>query len=131
MKYLPFDGRRHTRETTRRIRICKLRCRRKRRCVNNSSMPANCRRTNENRILVSPFGLSALGGIIAVYFPVAPALFVHFADFLTSGSRLLIQIVGGQGGNYLELPRAGQLRRSLSSRFCFEFYQRKVGPART
>jgi SAM-dependent methyltransferase len=79
-----------------------------------------------------PFRESTLGGILAIHFLVAPALFVHFADSLTPEGRLLIETVGGHGGNYLELPRAGQLRRALSGSFDFEFYhERKVGPAGT
>jgi hypothetical protein len=64
-----------------------------------------------------PFGESTLGGILAIHFPVAPALFVHFADSLTPGGCLLIETVGGHGGNYLELPRAGQLSRALERQF--------------
>jgi len=77
-----------------------------------------------------PFEESTLGGILAIHFRVAPALLIHFADSLTPGGCLLIETVGGHGGNYLELPRAGQLRRALSRSFAFEFYhERKVGPA--
>jgi len=53
MKYLPSEGRRHTVETRRRIRICETCCRRNLRFVINSPMPANSRRTSKNRILVS------------------------------------------------------------------------------
>jgi SAM-dependent methyltransferase len=79
-----------------------------------------------------PFGGSTLGGILAIHFAVAPSLLVHFADSLTPGGCLLIETVGAQGGNYLELPRAGQLRLALNAGFSFELYQeRKVGPAGT
>lgn len=102
---------------------------------NRDHQPSKARLTSMQADLLRdpwPFGKSTLGGIFAVHFPVAPALFVHFADSLTPGGCLLIETVGGHGGNYLELPRAGQLRSALSGRFHFEFYhERKVGPADT
>lgn len=77
-----------------------------------------------------PFGKASLGGIIAIHFGVAPAFTEGFADSVTPGGCLLIETVGGQGGNYLELPGAGQLRSALCAAFDFEFYQeRKVGPS--
>jgi len=70
-----------------------------------------------------------LGGILAVHFPIVPALFSHFADSLTPKGCLLIETVGGQGENYLELPPAGWLRSALGGAFDFEFYEEsKVGP---
>ena len=102
---------------------------------NRNHQPSNARLRPMQADLLRcpwPFGKSTLGGILAIHFPVAPALLVHFADSLTPGGCLLIETVGGHGGNYLELPRAGQLRRALSGSFDFEFYhERKVGPAGT
>jgi SAM-dependent methyltransferase len=75
-----------------------------------------------------PFGAGAAGGILCVHFLLA-ALFPFFESSLLPGGCLLIETVPAHGGNYLELPRAGQLRSALQHAFSFEFYkERKAGP---
>jgi SAM-dependent methyltransferase len=65
-------------------------------------------------------------------------VFVHYLDALLfssvhcsliPGGRLYLETAGGQGGNYLELPKAGELYTLLSPRFQFDHYEeRPVGP---
>jgi SAM-dependent methyltransferase len=75
-----------------------------------------------------PFGEREFGGIIQVHF-LRPALFPVFAFSLVPGAYLLIETVPGHGGNYLELPRAGELNEQLSPDFELEAYvERKAGP---
>jgi hypothetical protein len=56
-------------------------------------------------------------------------LFSFFVASLAADGFLLIETVPGCGGNYLQLPSAGQLRSSFAENFDFIFYrERKVGP---
>ncbi len=78
-----------------------------------------------------PFGPSMLGGILDVHF-LDPSLFEDFTRSLRSGGYLLIETVGGYGGNYLELPKASELRRVLRRAFDITVYsERKVAPRGT
>jgi SAM-dependent methyltransferase len=76
-----------------------------------------------------PFATCAFGGIISVHF-LHRSLLAIFRTALMPGGLLLIETVPGCGGNYLELPKAGELRAALEDvfeiRYCRE---RKVGPA--
>ncbi len=75
-----------------------------------------------------PFAPYAAGGIINVHF-LLPALFQLFERSLSPGGYLLLETVSGHGGNYLELPRAGELRAVFEKRFQIDWYrERKVGP---
>jgi hypothetical protein len=75
-----------------------------------------------------PFGKATVGGIINVHF-LLPSLFSFFTASLSANGFLLIETVPGCGGNYLQLPRAGELRSSFAEDFDFIFYrERKVGP---
>jgi SAM-dependent methyltransferase len=75
-----------------------------------------------------PFGKATVGGIINVHF-LLPSLFSSFKASLFADGFLLIETVPGCGGNYLQLPRAGELRSSFADDFDFLFYrERKVGP---
>jgi SAM-dependent methyltransferase len=68
------------------------------------------------------------GGIICVHL-LLPSLFPVFARSLIPGAYLILETVAGHGGNYLELPEAGELRDKLSCGFELEFYKEKrVGP---
>jgi SAM-dependent methyltransferase len=65
-------------------------------------------------------------------------VFVHYLDLLLFPSvhqslmpdgYLYLETVGGQGGNYLELPETGELRTMFSPQFHLETYvERPVGP---
>ena len=52
-----------------------------------------------------------------------------FWSALVAGGYLFIETFGGQGQNYVDLPKAGQLRDLLSTQFDLASYrERKVGP---
>jgi SAM-dependent methyltransferase len=77
-----------------------------------------------------PFSKNSLSGIVCVHF-VDIGLFDAFKASLTSGGFFYFETFGGHGGNYLDLPRAGQVRDLLSKSFDLNFYQeKKVGPLR-
>jgi SAM-dependent methyltransferase len=75
-----------------------------------------------------PFPDNCFAGIICVHF-LDVALLEAFRSSLIAGGYLYIETFGGHGGNYLSLPRAGQLHHLLSPNFDLHFYrERKVGP---
>ena len=75
-----------------------------------------------------PFAKSSIGGIVNVHFLLI-RLFPHFESSLSPGGYLLLETVPGYGGNYLQLPKAGELRSLVKEAFELEFYkERKVGP---
>jgi len=75
-----------------------------------------------------PFGVCTLGGIICIHF-LLPTLFPFFENSLSPGGYLLLGTVPACGGNYLQLPKEGELRTTLSKAFNLEFYKEgKVGP---
>ena len=75
-----------------------------------------------------PFARESLGGACLVHF-LLPELFPKICSSLKMGSYLLIETVGGQGENYLQLPPRGRLRQRLSRCFEFDVYEeRSVGP---
>lgn len=75
------------------------------------------------------FQEATFGGIIQVHF-LRRELFPRFAFSLATGGYLLIETVPGCGGNYLELPKSGELRKELSRDFEITAYrERRVGPA--
>src|ERR1700687_484484 len=67
-----------------------------------------------------PFGSGSVGGIINVHF-LLPSLFPFFKMSLSPGGCLLIETVPGCGGNYLQLPKAGELRSLFAGDFDFVF----------
>ena len=69
-----------------------------------------------------PFGPRTVGGILNVHF-FTPRLFPFFARSLSPGGYLLFETVPGCGGNYLELPKAGEVRTALGKAFDVEFYK--------
>jgi SAM-dependent methyltransferase len=75
-----------------------------------------------------PFTTCFAGGIINVHF-LLPELFPFFERSLSPDGYLLLETVPGCGGNYLELPKAGELRSAFERAFDFEFYrERRAGP---
>jgi hypothetical protein len=74
-----------------------------------------------------PFADASFGTLVIVHF-IPEQWSVYFA-LLRSGGYLLFETMGGQGGNYLQLPIAGQMRALLDPRFRMSFYrERPVGP---
>jgi SAM-dependent methyltransferase len=77
-----------------------------------------------------PFAASFAGGIINVHF-LLPKLFPFLERSLSPGGYLILETVPGCGGNYLELPKAGELRSAFERNFRFDWYkEKKVGPLR-
>jgi hypothetical protein len=75
-----------------------------------------------------PFGQQTIGGIVLVDF-LDLSLLSLFENSLIADGYLLIETVSGRGGNYLELPKANELRRALEKSFYFRIYREvKVGP---
>jgi hypothetical protein len=75
-----------------------------------------------------PFGHRTIGGIVLVDF-IDRSLFKLFERSLVAGSYLLIETISNRGGNYLELPRAGELRTAFEKSFEFCLYEeREAGP---
>lgn len=76
-----------------------------------------------------PFAQRCFGAIVCIHF-LDVALLDAFRAALVMKGRLYIETFGGHGGNYLDLPKAGQLLDLLSPHFQLSFYrERKVGPA--
>jgi len=74
------------------------------------------------------FGPGTIGGIINIHF-LAIGLIPLFHSSLIPGGYLLIETVPGHGGNYLQLPKSGELRTILTARFELKFYkEHKAGP---
>ncbi len=75
-----------------------------------------------------PVARSIASAIICVHFAMVD-LIPTFLSSLKEGGYLYIETFGGQGQNFRELPKAGQLRELLSRQVEFRFYkERKVGP---
>jgi tellurite methyltransferase len=75
-----------------------------------------------------PFAQCELGGIVSVHF-LMPALFRQFESSLSPGGCMLIETVPAHGGNFVELPNEGELRRAFAEAFQFEFFKEKeAGP---
>jgi SAM-dependent methyltransferase len=74
-----------------------------------------------------PFRSRMFGAVLLVHF--IPKNWSNFFDLLHPGGCLLIETMGGQGGNYLQLPKAGEITARLGNSFTLEIYREKqVGP---
>lgn len=75
-----------------------------------------------------PFKPHTIGGIVLVDF-LDRSLFAIFERSLIPGGYIIIETVSGRGGNYLDLPRAEELRMAFERSVEFLFYREvKVGP---
>lgn len=75
-----------------------------------------------------PFRPRSIGGIILADF-LDRSLFRSFEISLIPGGYMLIETVSGRGGNYLGLPRAGELKTAFEKSFDILIYREvKVGP---
>jgi len=75
-----------------------------------------------------PFAQECFGAIVCVHFLDIELLDAFRASLITGG-HLYIETFGGHGGNYLDLPKAGQLCELLSPHFQLSFYrEHRVGP---
>jgi len=84
-----------------------------------------CADLEANRWPIAPSSVSA---IVCIHFSMI-TLMPRFVSSLRAGGCIYIETVGGQGQNYRELPRAGQLRDLLCRHADFRYYrEQKVGP---
>ena len=75
-----------------------------------------------------PVGERTIGGIVLVDF-LDRSLFQLFEYSLVAGGYLLIETIANRGGNYLELPKAGELRKAFERSLEFQVYkERQAGP---
>jgi SAM-dependent methyltransferase len=74
-----------------------------------------------------PFQKEIFGTLIIVHF--VPRHWKIYLALLRTGGCLVFETMGGQGGNYLQLPLRGQMREVLEPSFTISTYQeRPVGP---
>ena len=74
-----------------------------------------------------PFSESSFSAILCIHYPVQ--IITDLCAALKGGGWLYIETFGGHGKNYLELPKAGEIRHVLQG-FELAFYkERLVGPA--
>jgi SAM-dependent methyltransferase len=75
-----------------------------------------------------PVAPSSVSAIICIHFAMID-LVPNFMSSLQVGGHIYVETFGGQGQNFRELPKAGQLRELLSRHVEFRYYkERKVGP---
>jgi SAM-dependent methyltransferase len=75
-----------------------------------------------------PFLENAFSAVTCIHFPKLDLLDC-FRFSVVPGGLLFIETFGGQGQNYLDLPRVGQLRKAISKDHDLVFYREKsVGP---
>ena len=75
-----------------------------------------------------PFSPNSFSAIVCVHF-LDPTLFESFFVSLVDGGHIYIETFGGQGGNYLDLPKEGELPDQISSRFrVLRCQESHVGP---
>jgi len=75
-----------------------------------------------------PVAPSSVSAIICIHFAMLE-LVPSFMSSLQVGGHIYGETFGGQGQNFRELPKAGQLRELLSRHVEFKYYkERKVGP---
>ena len=75
-----------------------------------------------------PFGPRSFSAILCIHYPIQGIL-ADFDDQLIDGGHLFIETFGGQGGNYLELPKADEIRQALMNYKLLFYNERSVGPA--
>lgn len=71
-----------------------------------------------------PYSPSSVGGVVNIHFLHEPLL-KAFARSLVSGGLLVLETVDARGGNYLQLPEAGFLRKALGEHFEFLLYRER------
>jgi SAM-dependent methyltransferase len=74
-----------------------------------------------------PFGPSSFSAILCIHYPVQNIL-ADFDDQLMDGGHLFIETFGGHGENYLELPKADEIRQGLRGYKLLFYDERSVGP---
>ena len=74
-----------------------------------------------------PFLESSFSAVVCVHFP-AQEIIENLKGSLREGGYIYIETFGGQGGNYLQLPKAGELLTALAGYDLLYYKERSVGP---
>jgi SAM-dependent methyltransferase len=74
-----------------------------------------------------PFLKSSFSAVVCVHYPVQEII-ENLKASLQEGGYIYIETFGGQGGNYLQLPKAGELRAALTGYDLLFYRERSVGP---
>jgi hypothetical protein len=74
-----------------------------------------------------PFGPRSFSAILCIHYPVQNIL-ADLDDQLMDGGHLFIETFGGHGENYLELPKADEIRQALKGYELIFYSERSVGP---
>jgi SAM-dependent methyltransferase len=74
-----------------------------------------------------PFKQSSFSAVICIHFPIVNLVPCFFYSLQSKG-HIYIETFGGHGGNFLQLPKAGQLREMIADHADIKFYkEQKVG----
>jgi SAM-dependent methyltransferase len=74
-----------------------------------------------------PFVESSFSAVVCVHYP-AQEIIKNLKSSVREGGYIYIETFGGQGGNYLQLPKAGELRAALTGYDLHFYKERSVGP---
>ena len=70
------------------------------------------------------------GAIVVVHF-FLPNLILNLKDYVCEGGLIIFESYGGNGDNWLSLPRVNEIRGQLLSQFDIEYYKETlVGPTK-
>lgn len=75
-----------------------------------------------------PFAGSSFSAVLCIHYAVQ-RIVSDLDAALQSGGHIYIETFGGQGQNYLELPKAGEIRDALRGFELLFYYERPVGPS--
>lgn len=91
-----------------------------------SILPIRADLSNDILLLENSFGI-----VLATHYP-GLNLPTRLIPLLKKGGYILLETYSGHGGNWHDLPAAGELKRSLLSRcHIIKYVERPVGPTRT
>ena len=77
-----------------------------------------------------PFKVRSFGAIVVVHF-FLPNLILNLKDYVCEGGLIIFESYGGNGDNWLSLPRVNEIRGQLLSQFDIEYYKETlVGPTK-
>jgi len=74
-----------------------------------------------------PFGSCSFSAILCIHYPVQNII-ADLDDRLMAGGHLFIETFGGHGQNYLDLPKANEIRQALQGYKLIFYEERSVGP---
>jgi SAM-dependent methyltransferase len=74
-----------------------------------------------------PFSSRSFSAILCIHYPIQKII-ADLDDQLVDGGHLFIETFGGHGQNYLELPKANEIRQALKGYNLLFYNERSVGP---